>query len=295
MIHRDAFATVDSVVEYLELYASQIILFSFSGHAGRDHLLLNDRKANAIGIAGMLGRCPKLKVILLNGCSTAGQIQALAALPNRPVIIATKAPVGDFSAARFASSFFRALAENKASVEDAFEAGVQAAQTVAEHFIVTNRDIITIPEPGVEEKNLWTLFAAEPTALSWKLPQGTDEQMTRKQTIRWLTWWTSYLLIGLLGLGTWAFNVREEAFPQSIIPLFVFFAPFLPTLKTRLPGKRLQLLIGIHTILLLVILYDWFMEKGNFSFGRLATFAVYALLASLIYFLLLPKLSRTKY
>ena len=111
-IHRNAFTTINSIIEYLELYRNEIILFSFSGHAGRDTLLLQEQKANAKGIARLLGMCPKLKLILLNGCSTKSQVVQLLELPNQPVVIATSAPVGDYSATKFATSFFRALSED---------------------------------------------------------------------------------------------------------------------------------------------------------------------------------------
>ncbi|MCP3932443.1 MAG: hypothetical protein GY705_25510, partial [Bacteroidetes bacterium] len=56
-IHRNSYATIPHISEYLSLFQDDIIMFLFSGHAERDRLLLDDEAANAAGIAQLLGRC----------------------------------------------------------------------------------------------------------------------------------------------------------------------------------------------------------------------------------------------
>jgi hypothetical protein len=64
-LYRDSFTTILKIAEYLALYQDDIAVFHFSGHAGRDKLLLDDTAASAAGIAHLLGRCPNLKLAVL--------------------------------------------------------------------------------------------------------------------------------------------------------------------------------------------------------------------------------------
>ena len=70
MVHSEQFATTDSIIKGLRDFKETIEVFLFSGHAGRDVLALEDGEAYADGIAALLGRCPNLKLVILNGCST---------------------------------------------------------------------------------------------------------------------------------------------------------------------------------------------------------------------------------
>ncbi len=80
LLHRDSFTTLEKINEYLGKYGERLALFSFSGHADGATLHLGDGSANARGIAHQLGasaRAGKLKLVILNGCSTAGKVKAL--------------------------------------------------------------------------------------------------------------------------------------------------------------------------------------------------------------------------
>ena len=78
-LHRDSYASLPKVAEQLLNYRDSLVAFLFSGHAGRDWLLLEDQSARAEGIAELLGLCP---------CPA-----RRLALPNHPAVIATSAPV----------------------------------------------------------------------------------------------------------------------------------------------------------------------------------------------------------
>jgi hypothetical protein len=45
---------------------------------------VEDGMAYSTGIAGLLEQCPKLKLIVLNGCATKGQLKQLGNLKNPP-------------------------------------------------------------------------------------------------------------------------------------------------------------------------------------------------------------------
>ena len=72
MLHRESYANISKVHEYLVLFRNNLSVFLFSGHAGKDKLLLDDEQALSGGIAQALGQCKKLKMVILNGCYTKG-------------------------------------------------------------------------------------------------------------------------------------------------------------------------------------------------------------------------------
>ena len=99
-IIRDSYASLDSIAEKLMLYKDQIVLFHFGGHAGNQHLQLDSGKASALGISELLGKCPRLKVVILNGCATIGQVELLHS-KNIPIVIGTYRPIEDKKAFHF--------------------------------------------------------------------------------------------------------------------------------------------------------------------------------------------------
>lgn len=127
LLHRDSYASLAKVAEYITLFREHLFLFHYSGHAGRDALVLEEETASGAGIADMLKQCPNLKLVVLNGCSTRGQVQRLLD-QGVPVVIATSAPVEDLKAMRFGIRLYKALSE-QASIREAFE--IAAAEVVA--------------------------------------------------------------------------------------------------------------------------------------------------------------------
>ena len=92
LLHRDSYTSIEKIAEYITLVRDHLLLFHYSGHAGRDGLLLDSEAASAGGIRSMLAQCPSLKLVVLNGCSTQGQVTALLEA-GVPVVIGTSAPV----------------------------------------------------------------------------------------------------------------------------------------------------------------------------------------------------------
>ena len=170
-LHRDSFTTIPKISEYMALFQDDIAVFHYSGHAGKDRLLLDDAAANAAGITHLLGRCPNLKLAVLNGCSTKGQVQALLEA-GLPAVIATSAPVGDRTATQFAIAFYQAMADSHRSIGDAFQDALASAQTQSEQALKAESargiDLGTDERPA--EAPLWGLYYREESALEWKLP-----------------------------------------------------------------------------------------------------------------------------
>ncbi len=170
-LHRDSSATTRKIAEFLILYRDTISVFLYSGHAEKDALLLEDENANAEGMAQLLGQCPNLKLIILNGCSTAGQVERLLQLPNNPVIIATSAPVNDFAATQFSIRFFQALSEQFDTIENAFQAGLGAAALTSQAATRAGRAQLVAHDP---KEPIWGMYynPAGEANLAWTLPSG---------------------------------------------------------------------------------------------------------------------------
>lgn len=169
LLHRESFATLERLPAYLTLYRDSLAVFLYSGHAGRDRLLMTDGTAHAQGLARMLGQCPRLRLVVLNGCSTDGQVRDLLEA-GVPVVVATSAPVDDRRATQFSTRFFEAL-QQQFSLREAFDMAQAAMLTqypdlkAEQHRSLGGFD--TPPDTAT-----WGLFFTEKTAhhADWKLP-----------------------------------------------------------------------------------------------------------------------------
>lgn len=169
---RDSYATISSVASTIAQTRDQLRVFLYSGHAGRDKLLLEGQAANAEGIAYLLGQCPNLQLVFLNGCSTKGQVYNLLQ-KGVPVIIATSAPVEDKKASEFSSRFFQAM-NDQCTIREAFELAKGELMT---RYPDIKTDIFNIlDEPGTQaEDSLWGLYVLpeKEISLQWKFNANT--------------------------------------------------------------------------------------------------------------------------
>jgi len=167
-IHRDSFTTLTKINQYLGKYHDRLSLFLYSGHAGGQTLHLDSEAANVKGIAHQLGesaRNGKLKLVILNGCSTAGQVKGLLDA-GVPVVVATSAPVEDRSAAEFSIRFFQCLSEKRLSLKEAFTEALGPAQTATDRDLQLESISRGIRRPDKESsKPLWGLFSNTPELL----------------------------------------------------------------------------------------------------------------------------------
>ena len=197
----EALSTTDKLISYIRSREDTLCLFLFSGHAGRDALIMLDGRANADGIAALLGDCKQLKLVVLNGCSTAGQVKAL--LNNGvPVVIATSAPVDDETATKFSIYFFKELTKKGQSIREAFDRAMDATKVhsnIKEE--IKNRGILLEKE---DNETLWGMYYTEQKALSWSLPlnEQTDLPKTGIKPLYWLAF--TALGIVLIALLFWS-------------------------------------------------------------------------------------------
>lgn len=171
-LHRESNATLLLLTEQLVTFREELSLFVFSGHAGRDRLLLKDSAANSSGIAQLLEACPQLKLVVLNGCSTVAQVEELLQLENAPVVIATSSPVSDTAATQFAITFFQCFCEQYASVQDAFQLALAAAQTATFDPIYMQQTRDFASTKNSVDDPIWGIFVptGQEIKLEWSLP-----------------------------------------------------------------------------------------------------------------------------
>ena len=171
----DQFSSREKMIDTITCYEKEIILFLFSGHAGPEQLSLTDGDAYSDGIARLLGKCKKLDIVILNGCSTAAQVKAL--LDNDiPVVIATSARIGDETATRFSISFFEGLSLGS-SIRDAFNQSIEKARVYGkiEGVEITSRGLVTSQEKA--DTPLWGLYfnkLKKDFLDDWRLPDNTS-------------------------------------------------------------------------------------------------------------------------
>ena len=122
-----------AIANYLSLYRDNIILFHYAGHADGKSLHLGSEAARSQGIAELLAQCPRLKLVVLNGCSTKGQVEYLKECGVK-AIIATHAPIDDNKAETFAQRFYQCLANND-NVETAFNTAIAQVRAGTEQGI----------------------------------------------------------------------------------------------------------------------------------------------------------------
>jgi hypothetical protein len=182
IVHSDQFATTEKVINNLRQFKDDIVLFLYSGHAGRDNLELEDGEANAEGIAALLSRCPNLKLVVLNGCSTSGQVDMLLE-NNVPMVIATSAPVNDQRATQFSIIFFEELVQKRQPVKYSFEAAIDSAKVRGNIDSEIRSRGIGFPKSKQTDKPLWGLYHQDNKADlidSWRLPQKAIELKTNQ-------------------------------------------------------------------------------------------------------------------
>ena len=172
-IHRDAHTDLEKIAEFITLYRRDIVLFHYSGHADNSRILLEGDHAYARGIAELLGQCPRLKLVVLNGCSTSGQVKLL--LDKKiPVVVATYSSIEDSIAAEFSIQFYRSLI-NQENIKHAFEQAM--GKILAKDESISYFRASVPREQAETDGPIWGLFhlPGHEEGLNWMLPKGETD------------------------------------------------------------------------------------------------------------------------
>lgn len=173
-----------NLIENIEAYKEDICVFLFSGHAGRDRLILKDGIGHAVGIAEKLKSCKNLELVILNGCSTAGQVKLLLEC-KIPIVIATSAKVEDETATQFSVTFFKELAQNRKSIREAFKVAIETVQVYGaiDKFEITSRGLGS----EEDEKELWGIYYTKEKEIlldTWRLPERKEGDTIANQYLK---------------------------------------------------------------------------------------------------------------
>lgn len=171
-VHPESHADLTNIRAYLREYENQVCIFHYAGHADSKQLFLRSGEAQASGLAEMLAEQDNLKLVFLNGCSSAGQIKYLIEL-GIPAVIGTRAPIDDTLARDFSKHFYASL-EMGATLQKAFEGA--AAFAKAGGKAVSDARGIDWNQSIDDERDddIWTLVhdPKKPEILNYKLPGG---------------------------------------------------------------------------------------------------------------------------
>ncbi len=223
-VHRESFATVDNINSALGTYSGNIAIFHYAGHASQTSLLFNDQEANGIGIAYQLKpsiAAGNLRLVILNGCSTAQQVNKLLDL-GVPAVIATNASVDDTCAKIFGVEFFRNICQKRMNVRNAFNAALASAQTAAKASLglddAVNRDLHL---PGEKPREpFWGLFYKNAAAVDMNpLPTAPDQATALYEPNIQLT---QTIFTALVNDGNAPAIQLDERKKQEIIEDYVF-------------------------------------------------------------------------
>ena len=160
-LHRESFATPETINKFLDRYKDDLAIFHYAGHAGKDKLLVNDQNIYSIGIAKQLKHCAEkgsLKLVILNGCSTGGQVKVLKE-NGIPAIVSTSAPINDKSALEFSKRLWQKLVKEGMTTEDAYSDALGAAMTVTSQDLgnAGHRHLFTEENEPPGDSPLWRL------------------------------------------------------------------------------------------------------------------------------------------
>jgi hypothetical protein len=234
---RDSFATTDSVASKILTYQASLCLFHFSGHAGSSALHLEDSSARAEGVAQLLARCPQLRLIFLNGCSTLEHIRLLREKNSKAAIIATSTPVEDTIATQFSIAFYRALSSGT-TLGEALERARLELQLKDNTTIETIRGNL-ITERKEINRNQWYFSASDEPSIQWKLPAG-EELRNAERRSRYDRYVRLALILGSMVLvgGSYQYFRTHQSFDYVV---------YLRTSQGQAPVKsnaKLRLLLG---------------------------------------------------
>ena len=189
---REESTEINDLFRFFQAYQGRMAVFHFAGHANGQQLNLEDQSAGIQQMAQLIAEQKNtLRLVFLNGCATAGQVQYLHQL-GIPVVIATRCAIDDPRAQAFASRFYAALA-NHYSLEGAFlhakthlelkykesaniflASGSGQAQMKEGQRDLFIPDLLTGNNQAGEGFFPWGMYVSEEadtSILQWKLPQ----------------------------------------------------------------------------------------------------------------------------
>jgi hypothetical protein len=182
--HATIDATASDLIEDLRAFENQIVLLHFSGHANGQSLAFADGNGNVTGLSELLKANLKengeqtIKLVFLNGCATAGQVEALQRA-GVPAVIATAQPVFDEVAAQFSKEFYKQLTNLKTVLQAfQFAKGALRFEGEPDDLLVLGHYRGYVGEDKAESNSLlpWGLYSLpeDDSGVHWRLPYSRE-------------------------------------------------------------------------------------------------------------------------
>ncbi|TAE47394.1 MAG: CHAT domain-containing protein [Bacteroidetes bacterium] len=160
-------ATLEDLLEVFDRNESRVQIFHYAGHADSISLMLEGaggggQPVSLEGFTRQLATQKGLKLVFLNGCSTAAHALALNEA-GIPAVIATSQSISDEAAMMFAERFYERLADRKTIAEAFHEAEVKVQSLLmnGQSYRALYRD------DAPAEEFPWKLFGK---GGGWRLP-----------------------------------------------------------------------------------------------------------------------------
>jgi hypothetical protein len=118
--------TGDSILSSIDQFKDINTIIHYSGHATKATLTTEQGDLRSQNFIKRLNLCKKLRVVVLNACSTQGFVKELLETTNVDAVIATTNPVRDDRAMLFSKEFYTKLTE-RYSLAEAFIQGLTVA------------------------------------------------------------------------------------------------------------------------------------------------------------------------
>lgn len=165
---------VETLIKAIRTYEKTLHVFHFAGHANGRALKLDDDPAYGEGIARLLARAPKLKLVFLNGCATKGHVAQLMKA-GVAAVIATSSKIPDRLAQLFSEYFYQAFISDKRSLLAAFEYAKENIQVLEKNEILDTRDIDDSFTENAVDDIPWGIYFntryEQEQVKSWKVEQ----------------------------------------------------------------------------------------------------------------------------
>ena len=168
------------LVDTLNQYKEELLIFHFGGHADGEELMFEDKAGKVSGLAELFSLHPQLKLVFLNGCNT--QSQAIQYIDlGIPAVIATTFSIEDGKARLFAEVFYEALV-NGHTLQEAFILAKGTIKLDASN-VPTNEILPIIRGLRLRKKAIteapWRLYARD-NVLNFKLTDLQNLPKTKR-------------------------------------------------------------------------------------------------------------------
>lgn len=229
IVYNSAASGTGELLEGLNQFTGQLIIFHFSGHSDGQNLQLTaedgeDILLNGDNLTAILSGEVKanLKLVFLNACLTQGMLKAFQAI-DVPAIIATDTSISDHLAKEFAGAFYRSLSSGN-TLETAFQqsksllAGQDYAGKIHSYHV---RDRIGSEGASLKPFDSWGLFIREESVLDWRITELYEAEAHRPtvQSSRNVLVDSPFIAEGDVQIGD---QIQTESTLSRQIRLFLF-------------------------------------------------------------------------